>query len=120
VGVTFRSRKPGLTKVTDPMTENDPPPAADRPPPHDVEASPAAPPASPARTAEEARRPALALLDRLFAADAITLTELSNGRRAILGGQLDDILVPVLDAEASPPVERSIGDCLREQGVLRS
>jgi hypothetical protein len=108
VGVTVRSRKPGLTKATDLMTEHDPPPAAH--PPRSR---------SPALAAEEARRPALALLDRLFAADAITLEELSNGRKAILGGRLDDILVPVPHAEAPPPVERSIGDCLREQGVLR-
>ncbi len=118
--MTVRSRKPGLTKATDPMTENDPPSAADRPPRLDVDASPAGRPAPPAHAAEEARRPALALLDRLFSSDAITLEELSNGRSAILGGRLDDILVPVLDSEASPPVERSIGDCLREQGVLRS
>ena len=102
------------------MTEHDPPPAADRPPRPDVDASPASRPVLPAHTAEEARRPALALLGRLYASGAITLTELSNARNAILGGRLDDILVPVLEAEASPPGGRSIGDCLREQGVLRS
>ena len=84
------------------MTEHDPPPASD-----------------PTRTAEEARRPALAVLDRLYASDAITLAELGRGRRAILQGRLDDILVPLLDAEAPPPAERSIGDHLRDQGVLR-
>jgi hypothetical protein len=111
------------------MTEHDPPPATDSPPRLEVEASPATRPLSPAHTAEEARRPALALLDRLHAADAITLEERSNGRSAILRGQLDELLVPVLEAETPPPIAgsapgaqpagRSIGDHLRAQGVLR-
>ena len=94
------------------MTEHDPPPASDPPPRLGVDASPATRPVSPAHTAEEARRPALALLDRLYASDAITLTELSRGRSAILRGQLDELLVPVLDA--------GIGDDLRAPGVLGS
>jgi hypothetical protein len=52
------------------------------------------------------------LLDRLFLSDAITLTELSRGRGAILRGHLDELLVPVLDA--------GIGDHLGARGVLRS
>lgn len=111
------------------MTEDDPPPATDPPPPLDGDAGPATRPISPAQTAEEARRPALALLDRLYAASAITLTELTRGRGAILRGGLDELLVPALGAEApapiagspqdAPPAGRSIGDDLRAQGVLR-
>lgn len=103
------------------MTEHDPPPAAD--------ASPAIRPVLPVPAAEEARRPALALLDRLREANAITPTELSRGRTAILGGELDELLLPPLGAEAPPPTagaaqgphpagRHSIGDYLREGGAL--
>ena len=110
------------------MTEHDPPPAAGPPPRHDAGASPATGPLPPAQTAEEARRPALALLDRLYEADAITLNELTRGRSAILRGGLDELLVPAPGDEPSPiagsapdprPGERSIGDYLRARGVLR-
>jgi hypothetical protein len=112
------------------MTEHDPPRASATPPRLDIDPSPATGPVVPPQTAEEARRPALALLDRLHASDAITLTELSRGRSAILRGQLDELLVPAPDADAPSAIagsaqsaERlggSIGDGLRAQGVLGS
>ena len=128
VDVTVRFRKPGLTKVTDLMTEHDPPPATDPPPWLDVRASPAGRPLPPALAPEEVRRPALELLERLYQARAITLTELDRGRRAILRGELDDLLVPALGDEGPPPnrgsaqgaprAGRSIGDYLRQGEAL--
>ena len=106
------------TKVTDLMAEHDPPHAAGPPSRRDVDGGPATPAVSSARTAEEARRPTLALLDRLYAANAITLTERNKGRSAILGGELDEFLVPVLGAEQAHPAGGSIGDYLRADGAL--
>lgn len=109
------------------MIEHDPQPASDPPPRLDADARPVTRPVSPARTVEEARRPALALLDRLHEANAITLAELSRGRSAILGGELDELLVPVGaeaptpiagSAQGAQPVRRSIGDYFRQRGVL--
>ena len=116
----FRSRQPGLTKVTDrhdskrPAARRKPAPATPR------RGATRHPFRLPRRPHEEARLPALALLDRLFATARSPSTELGSARSVVLGGRLDELLVPALDAEAPPiPAGHSIGDHLRAQGVLR-
>jgi hypothetical protein len=91
------------TKVTDAMTEqNSPPPRGGywdlRP---DVAVSPEPPPASSTQTTEKALRARLAALDHLYESNAITRTQLSEGRNAILGGRVSEGRASLIGADAS-------------------
>jgi hypothetical protein len=67
----------------------------------DVAVSPETLPAPSAQTTDGTLRGRLAALDHLYESNAITRTELSEARNAILGGQVGEGHAPLIGADAS-------------------